>query len=382
MKAVFEKNALVAGVTPALSSVSGRNTMPAIEGVNLRCEEPGKCVITSYDLEKGFRTTIECEVSEPGSIVINGQKLCQVVRTMPGDFITLEIAKNGVAAISSGNSRFELPAIDGKDFPSLPDLNGDRGFEISQSVFSAMLDQVMFAIAQNNMRPELNGAYFVTDGSKLTIVSCDGNKLAFTERALPIRDFKHDNAAMDEKFIVPGRTLADVQKAISDVDEPMYIKMTLKHVIFNVGELIFFTRIIDTKYIDYKRFIPLDGNIFVKLDSDSLVGALERAMLVTEDRALGQAKSPLKCKFVGNKLIVNSTSVTGRVEDEIFTEKIGDDIEIGFNCRYLLDAMRACRSERVQLTLKGPLMSMIIRPAEDDPDNHFLFMVLPVKMVR
>lgn len=380
MKAVFEKNALIGGVTPALSSVSGRNTLPAIEGVNLRCEEPGKCVITSYDLEKGFRTTIECEVEREGSYVINGQKLCQVVRTLPGDFVTLDVTPNGLVTISSGSRKYEMHAVDGKDFPLLPDLEGERGFEIPQSVFGTMINQTMFAIAQNDMRPELNGSFFKTDGHSLTIVSCDRNRLAVVERVLPIRDYKHDNSDFVAQFIVPGRTLLDLQKAVADVDEPMYIKLTIKHVIFNVGKLIFFTRLIDHDYMDYTRVIPADGNIRVSVDSSQMVEALELALLVTEDRALGQAKSPLICNFTGNKLLVTSTSITGRTEDEILTEKTGDDIEIGFNCKLLLDAMRACNSARVRLTLKGPTMSMVIRPAEEDPENKFMFVVMPVKM--
>ena len=382
MKVVFEKSKLLTAMTPALGFVSGKNTMPAIEGVNLVCEAPGKCTVTAYDLEKGFRSYCECEVEEEGNFVINGQKLSQIIRIMPGDFVTLNINDRGVATISSGKSKFELRAIDGKDFPALPDLNGERGFEIAQSTFGRMLRQTAFAIANNSMRPELNGSYFVTDGSRLSVVSCDGSKLAVVERAVEVKDYRHDNADFNAKFIVPGKTLTELYKIMDDTDDPMQVKLTLKNVIFTVGQYNFFSRLIDSEYIDYMRFIPKDSSIFVTLDSGALTGALERAMLVSEDRSFGQGTSPLKCVFAGNLLTVSSTSVTGHVTDEIFTEKIGDDIEIGFNCRYLLEAMRACDGEQVKLALSGPLKSMIIRPAEENPDDNFLFLVLPVKMNR
>ena len=380
MKVIFEKNQFITALTPAMGFVSGKNTLPAIEGVNLICEAPGKCTITAYDLEKGFRGYCECEVEEEGNYVINGQKLSQYVRQMPGDFVTVEVNNKNIVSISGGSRKFELHAIDGRDFPALPDLEGERGFEIAQSTLGKMLRQTGFAIAQNNMRPELNGSFFSVSGEKLTVVSCDGNKLALSEHDVECKDYRHDNSDFEAKFIVPGKTLTELLKIMDDTDEPMRVKLTQKNVIFTVGKYNFFSRLIDSEYIDYDRFISKNSSIFVKLDADALTGALEGAMLVAEDRSLGQAKSPLKCNFVGNKLTVSCTSVSGRATDELFTEKIGDDIEIGFNCRYLLDAMHSCTVERVKLSLSGPLMSMIIEPADPEENERFLFLVLPVRM--
>lgn len=380
MKVVFEKSTLLGAVTPALGSVSGKNTLPAIEGVNINCEINGKCTVTAYDLEKGFRCVIEAEVEIPGNYIINGQKLVQIVKTMPGDFVTVEVSDKMVVRISSGKSEFELHALDGKDFPMLPNLEGDRGIEIPQSVFGQMLRQSAFAIGQNSMRPELNGSYFKSENGKLTIVSCDGNRMALVERKIDLTDIKGGEGEIRMSCIVPGKTLSELVRLVGDTDDTMLLKLARKHVIFVVGPYTFFSRLIDSEYIDYKRFIPQTSKIFVKLDCDSYVGALERAMLVTEDRTLGQAKSPLRCTFTGNLLKVSSTSVTGRVYDEIFTDKVGDDIEIGFNCRYLLDALRAVDVSNIKLSLTSPLMSMIIEPAEPDEDQRFLFLVLPVKM--
>lgn len=380
MKAVFEKNKLLAAITPALGFVSGKNTLPAIEGINLICEAPGKCTVTAYDLEKGFRSSCECEVEAEGNYIINGQKLMQRVRAMPGDFVTIEVNNKDIVSIYSGKLRYELHAIDGADFPALPNLEGDRGFEIPQSTFGKMLRHTGFAIAQNSMRPELNGSYFVTDGKTLTVVSCDGNKLALSEQKIDVKDYRHDNEDFEAKFIVPGKTLTELLKIMSDTDDVMRIKLTQKNVIFTVDKFNFFSRLIDSEYIDYDRFIPKNSKIFVNIDADKFAETLESAMLVTEDRTLGQAKSPLKCSFKGDILSVSCTSITDRFTDEIFTEKIGDDIEIGFNCRYLLEAMKSCTVDRVRLSLSGPLMSMIIEPAEKEENERFLFLVLPVKM--
>ncbi|MBQ3183203.1 MAG: hypothetical protein IJB57_06000, partial [Clostridia bacterium] len=128
MKAIFEKSVLLDAILPALGSVSGKNTIPAIEGINLNCTEEGVCVVTAYDLEKGYRTEISCDVVRAGNYIINAQKLCQIVRAMPSGFITLEIDTNNIAKIISGKSEFEIYAMNGADFPQLPALRGDHGF--------------------------------------------------------------------------------------------------------------------------------------------------------------------------------------------------------------------------------------------------------------
>ena len=361
--------------------MSGKNTLAAIEGVNLRCEG-GQCVITSYDLEKGFRTAIECEIEEEGNYVVNGQRLVQIARSMPGDFVTVDIDETNTVRVSSGKAVMKLHALPGADFPALPDLRGNRSCEISRRFFGEMLDQTNFAIAQNNMRPELNGSFFRTDGKTLTIVACDGNKLALSERSVDLTyaTGEQEGENLDEDFILPGKALTELRRLLGDSDDMLQIRMTTKHVIFAVDSFIIFSRIIDLDYIDYDRFIPKQSKIFVTLDSGAFCGALERCLLVSEDRTLGQARSPVKCVFEGNTLKVSSDSVASSSIDEIFTDKVGDDLEIAFNCRFLLEAIRACDVDRIKLSLSGPLMSMIVEPAEPDPDRKFLFLVLPVKI--
>ena len=174
--------------------------------------------------------------------------------------------------------------------------------------------------------------------------------------------------------------LNELSRVLGDTDDMLQIRFTTKHVIFALDGFLIFSRIIDLDYIDYDRFIPKQSKIFVTLDSDSFAGALERCVLVSEDRSLGQARSPVKCVFEGNNLYVSAASVATSAADEIPTVKIGDDLEIAFNCRYLLEAIRACDVDKINLSLSGPLMSMIVEPAEPDPDRRFLFLVLPVKL--
>lgn len=380
MKVIFEKSILLSAIQPALSCVSGKNTIPAIEGINLDCSEEGKCIVTSYDLEKGFRTEIPCDTQKTGNYILNASKLTQIVRAMPSGYLTLEVDANNVTRIYSGKSEFEIYAMNGADFPQLPVLTGDMGFHIQKGVLKNMITKTQFAIAQNDMRPELNGAFFKIEGSKITVVSCDGSKMAIKEQVTDIKRNEEEESSLDMKFIIPGKTLNELLKFLSDSDDTISIRLTRKYVIFRIEGIIFFSRLIENEYIDYLRFLPKSAKTFVKIDCEAFLAALERASLVTEDQTMGQLKSFLRCNFEANMLKISSVSVSGKVYDEVITEKEGEDIMIGFKCRYLLDALRAADSEKLKLSLTSSLMGMTIEPAEPEENSNFTFLILPLKI--
>ncbi len=380
MKVIFDKSILLKAITPAMGSVSTKNTISAIEGI-LITTDTDKCIMSAYDLEKGLRTEVPAVVSEPGSYIINANKLIQIVRLLPEGAITIEIDKNCVAKIHSGKSEFELHALEGKDFPNMPELSGDMGFSIDTEALKKMISLTSFAIAQNDHRPALNGAFFKVKGGKITVVTCDANRMALRENVFDIENKFGEVDELDLAFIVPGKTLAEFMKLSSEAEEKTTLLLTRKHIVFVLKDMLFFSRLIDSEYIDYERFIPKANKTFATVDPAAFVSSLERASLVTEDRTMGQTKSAVKCNFTDNILKVSSVSVTGKVYDEIKIDKEGDDIEMGFNCRYMLDALRACDSEKVKISMSTPLMSMIIEPADGEAESDkFLLLVLPVKM--
>jgi len=380
MKIIFEKNTLLSAIHPAMSCVSNVNTIPTIKGINLNCSEEGKCIVTSYDLEKGFRCEIPCETQKPGNYIINADTLIKIVNAMPSGYITFEVDANNVTKISSGKSEFEIYAMNGSDFPQLPVLTGDKGFHISKGVLKDMIQQTKFAIAQNDMRPELNGAFFKIEGSKITVVSCDGSKMAIREQTADIKRNEEEESSLDMKFIIPGKTLDKLTSFLSDSDDTVSIRLTRKYVIFRFDNEVFFSRLIENEYIDYNRFLPKSSNTTVNIDCEAFLGALERASLVTEDKTMGQSKSILRCNFEDNMLKISSVSASRKVSDEVIIEKQGADIMIGFNCSYLLAALRAADSEKLKLSLTSSLMGMTIQPLEAEEESNFTFLVLPVKI--
>jgi len=412
MKISFNKTDFDRAISPALGCVSGKNTMASLEGILLSAKSgDSECGLCAYDLEKGFRTAFDAKVSEGGSFIINAQKLSAIIRALPDGLINLEIDEKNLVNIYSGKSVFELVALDGSAFPAMPQLSGDRKFTIRRGDLRAMVNQTIFAIAVNDSRPSLNGAYFKIEGSRILAVSCDGNRLALRERTCELSDVVAGNDVADDgtvtvnesgvlnaDFIIPGKTLSELLKLIGgDDDEPMKIQLARKHVIFEVSSekedengnvsgktAVFFSRLIDSEYIEYERFIPKANKTFVKVDREKFLSGLEMAALFSEDRSMGQARTGVSCVFEDDTLRISSAASSGRFVDEIQTEMDGDPIELGFNCRFLIDALRSCDTEKVKLSMSSPIMSIIIEAPEEEetPDSRFLMLVVPMKPIK
>ncbi len=379
IKIIFDKARLTEAVLPTLSAVSEHNTVTAMAGILFDCAE-GACVMSAFDGEKGIRRTIEAVVEAAGSFIVNAGKLSRIIRLLPGPNITLEINDRYLCKISSFSSSYEMPALPGSDFPHLPVLEGDNSFRISKSLFKKLINEVQFAIASNEQRMCLNGAFFEVRPEGIKLVTCDGNRLAVRECACAMSTFSTKSGEPLLRFDVPGRTLAELLRLIGDGDEEIVVATTFRHAIFFLEDMTVFSRLIDGEYIDYNRFIRKESKITVYASRQALLAGAERASLVTEERTLGQAKSCLKCSFEGQSLHIFADNLNGRVDDYIEIEKEGEDLFIGFNCRYLIEALRACPEDSLRLSLSTPLMSMQIEGTNSAGDDRFLYMVLPVKM--
>lgn len=382
MKIIFNRSAISAAVAPLLCAVSGKSTLTAVEGILIEAKVPNTCIMTTFDLEKGVRITVEANVIEEGSYIINAQKFTQTLRVMEGEEVTLTVESNKVACIFSGKSSHKMSALAGEDFPNIPDLVSDRSFMIGQAVVKKMMNQVSFAMGVNDQRNVLNGAFWKISDDSLTMVACDSFKLAKCMRNTElVNKNTNGNAHLAYKFIVPVKTMNELNRLICDDEEAiMQIYVTRKHIVFLIGELTFFSRLIDGDYIDYDRIIVASHKISVKTDKRELVAALERAALITEERIAGSVRSHVKLDVSENIMKISAISSAGSTYDELTIEHTGEDLLIAFNNRYLIDSVRACNSEDLLLSMSSPLTSMNIEPAEEKEGEKEIFMLLPVRM--
>ena len=288
-----------------------------------------------------------------------------------------------VASIVSGRSSHKMSALPATDFPSIPDLTSNRSFIVGQGVLKKMFSQVAFAMGNNDQRTILNGTFVKVDDDSITMVACDSFKLAKCKRRTELTNKNtNGNAHLDYAFIVPAKTVNELCRLLDDDDEAVtQFYITRKHIVCIIGEITFFSRLVDGEYIDYNRIIVLNHPISAKLDRVSLASALERAALITEERVAGNVRAHVKLDFVGELLKISAVSSAGSTYDEINIGHTGDDLVIAFNNRFLIDSIRACDSDRVKLSMSSALTSMNIEPAGDaEEGKEEIFMLLPVRM--
>ncbi len=382
MKIIFNREKVISAVAPLMCAVSGKSTLSTIEGILIEAKYPDICILTTYDLEKGVRIETEAKVLEEGKYIINAQKFNQTLRVMEGEEITLTVDEKLSACIFCGKSSHKMNALAGEDFPSLPDLVSDRSFIIGQSVLKSMMSQVSFAMGVNDQRAVLNGCFFKISDDSILLASCDTFKLAKVYRKVELENKNTNNDAhLNYSFIIPAKTMNELIKLISDDEEALtQIYVTRKHIVFLIGDITFFSRLIDGDYIDYDRIIVKNHKITVEVDKAYLISALERAALVTEERIAGSVRSHVKLDISGDLLKISAVSAAGSTYDELNIIHEGGNLLIAFNNRFLSESIRACSSDKIRLSMSSPLTSMNIEPAEKEDGKEEIFMLLPVRM--
>ena len=278
-----------------------------------------------------------------------------------------------------------MSALAGEDFPTIPELSSDRSFIVGQAVLKQMLSKVSFAMGVNDQRTVLNGTFFKITDDSVMMVSCDSFKLAKCKNNVELVNRNtNGNAHLDYSFIVPIKTVNELSKLLSDDEEALtQIFVTRKHIVFLIGEITFFSRLIDGAYIDYDRIIITNHKISVTANKRELLSALERAALVTEEKIAGSVRSYVKLDVAADLLKISAESTIGSTYDELVVEHEDRDIIIAFNNRYLMDSIRACDGENITLKMSTALTSMNIEPCYADDEvnkSDEIFMLLPVRM--
>ena len=339
-------------------------------------------------MNKGVRSTFDVvSVDREGKFILNAQRLYQTIRVLPEDEITIEVNDKLNCTISSGKASFSMFAMKGEDFPNLPDLITDRGFSVSAENVKKMIGKVSHSVADQDNRPMLCGAFFKISENKLEVVSCDSYTLSICSLNCDITSIGND--APNYSFIIPGHALGELSKNLSDYmdsakgndgDDTVKFYLSRKHAIVRRGDNVFFTRTIDSEYIDYRRITPKDNDITVTLDRESFLDGLERANIIAEEKIQGSGRSYVKLGVEDQFLAITSTSVNGKVFDELDCVHEGGNIEIGFNCRYLINSVKVAEGENIKITLKSPTTAITIEPTELDEDFSYYYMILPVRM--
>jgi DNA polymerase-3 subunit beta len=373
MNITFDKQVLLKTLSDAVGCISNKSTFAYLEGVLLSTVDGG-VLISTFDSEKGFRKIIDARVSEGGTYIISCVDLLQYVRVMPDDDVNLIVEDDGIATIKSGRVFYTMHAIDGKTFPIPPEMNEDKKFIISEGNIKEGIARTIHSVSDNDTtHPELRGIYFSVNKDSCKIVACDSFTLAMYEIK--------EGSNTELEFILPGKSATELAKLLEFGDNEVEIRLARKHVFFVFREIVFFSQLIDVKYIDYERVIPRGLPINVTISRDAFFDSIERAALVSEKKGSGSVRGYVKLSFTPGMLKITSVSMSSQFYDEIECIKDGPDIDIGFNCLFLLSALRAATEGDIKISLEEPRKSMTLIPVNADK-AEMLFMVLPVRMIE
>lgn len=347
--------------------VSVKSTIPATEGIFLQAQN-GRLTLTGYDLEVGITTTIECSTEKEGSIVLNSHLLCDILRRLPAETVSIDVDEHNLCKIKSANAEFSLLGIPTNDYPELPAVSGGLPFVIQQGILRNMVKQTVFAVAVNDFKPVHKGIKFEVAGNNLRLISCDGFRLA-------IRNEPIEYAGEDMTFVVPAKTLQEVVKLLDDDEGTVSLSIGKKFILFEVGAYRIVSRLLEGEFFNYKNAIPGTKSTSARVNLKLLLDSVERISLLIPSKI----KSPVRCIFEDNLIKVSSATTLGAANDQIPAAVNGQRLEIGFNNTYLTDCLRTVDVDEVDIELNSPISPIIIKPIEGD---SFLFLIIPMRLKK
>lgn len=366
MKFSCEKALLQNAINVASRTVAQKSSIPALEGLLLHAEND--LTISGYNMQTGIRTRLSADVTEQGELVLNARLFGDIIRKMPDDVITFSADDRQLVHLSCGDADFDILGLSAADYPELPEVEDDYCVSIQQKTLRAMIEQTSFAVSTNESRPVHTGALFEINDKGLTMVAVDGFRLAIRKEPLE----KIEGGAFS--FVTPGSALNEVQKICEDTEDLAEITLGRRHILFEVGDTQLICRRLEGEFLDYKNAIPRKNPISLIADTRALITSIDRVSVVISDKL----KSPVRCTFDHDKVLLSAKTGNGEAKDICRLSGDGGGLEIGFNNRYLMDALRFAPADTVKIELNTGVSPAIIVPV--DGEENFLYMVLPVRL--
>lgn len=369
MKIICEKEKILKGITSVINGVASKTTMPILEGILLLTND-NELKLTSYDLEIGIEYILEANVEEQGNTVVNAVMFSEIIKRLPSTEIKITINENNLLEIECEGSLYKLATMNPDDFPELPKINVDNSIEIEQTTLKNMIRKTIFAVSQEENRPIFTGCLFEVKENKLNVVAVDGYRLAVKTKELI-------NNGNDFSSVIPGKTLNEVNKIISDSFDTVKIGISRNQALFEMENCKIVTRLLDGEFLNYTNTIPKNWETRVKVNKNNIQNCFERILLISASSIEKEKKYPVKINIELGKVTISCANQTGDAKEEIYVDTEGKDLEVGFNPRFFLDALKAIDDEEVYIEFGTNRSPCIIKPVED---GDYIYMILPIKM--
>ncbi|ATD53751.1 DNA polymerase III subunit beta [Clostridium chauvoei] len=363
---ICEKQKLQEAISIATKAITGKTTMPILEGIYICATKHGLTLIGS-DMDVSIETKLIADVLEEGKIVIDAKIFSEIIRKLPNSEVKIETLENNIIQITCEKSVFNLVYMNGEDYPSLPSINENLTVEVPQNILKNMIKGTAFAIAQDETRPILQGILFEVKNKTLNLVALDGYRLAVKSEFLD-----NDN---EIEVVIPGKTLNEVSKILEDISDIVKITFTNNHILFNLNDTKVISRLLDGKFVNYESLLPQEYKILVNVNKQKLQNCIERASLMAKD---GNSNL-IKLDVQEDTLIITSNSQLGKVREEVSINLQGEDIQIAFNSRYLLDVLKTMEDDEVVMQMTSSVSPCVIKGKNME---NAKYLVLPVRLIR
>ena len=366
MKITCLRTDLASAISNVSRAVSTKATIPALEGVLLKAY--GESLnISGYNLEIGITTDVEATIIKEGEIVLSARLFLDIVRKLPEEIVTIETDDRMVTYITCGKVDYQIVGMSSVEYPDLPTFQQTDGITVNSKVLRDMIRQTVYAVSDNTSKPIYTGSLYEIKGGVLRIVAIDGFRMAIRSENV--------ESESSTAFVVPGKTQLEVLKLLTEDDEQIEIIVGQRHITFKINSYSVISRLIEGTFLDYKSTIPSNNKTELVINTRMMIDSVERMSLLNSDRI----QSPVRCKFMDDEIRLSCASAVGRANDVISVPIIGESVEIGFNNRYMLEALKNTDTDEVKLVLNGPISPIVIKPVKGD---SFLSIVVPVRLAN
>lgn len=367
MKLSFNKPDLLQGVNISLRAVPARTTLPILECILIDASA-GEIKFTSNNMELGIETIVKGDILERGKVAIDAKIFSDIVRKLPDNEITIETDSNFNTTITCEKAKFNISAKSGDDFSYLPAIEKDKYITVSQFALKEIIRQTIFSISDNESKKIMTGELFEINENQLQVVALDGHRIA-------IRKMDVEGNGDSLKVIVPGKSLIEISKILSnEIDDKVNIFFTNNHILFEFDNTIVVSRLIEGEYFRIEQMISSDYETKVVINKREFLDCIDRATLLIKEGD----KKPIIINITDGSMELKVNSTLGSMNEDIDINKEGKDILIGFNPKFLIDALKVIDEEEITIYLVNSKAPCFIR----DNDGKYIYLILPVNFTQ
>jgi len=360
MKITCSRKDLFEGVQTAARAVSTRSSLPILSNLLVRTQDGG-VKIAATDLEIGVECPVTAEIEEQGALTVPAKIISEVLSTLPESDVTITVDESNKVSLQCGTSNYQILGLPAEEFPMLPEVKDDESFTVEKSVLRSAIEKTIFAVSQDESRTSLTGILLILEEGELKLVSTDTHRLCMVE--CPINEAKGQITA-----IIPGRAMGELHRIVQDEDGVVTVNVSQSQVLFMVDGAVLVSRLIEGQFPNFQRVIPQEFNKRVIVPTEQLLQSVRRAAIVARENA-----NRVVLHTEDSKLIVTAeSSSVGTAYEEVDIVIEGEDIEIAFSAKYLMDFLGVIGTEAIEMQLTGNLSPALLKPQDDDTYSYVL----------